>query len=248
MRKYLIAVLAVAATSLVMAASASAATDSTVESKFLPDNPGLTLTGGGLFVETTSQDTLDAGTPYNPAGPQPTPVDKVLLDFDDSFTITPSTVPQCNAFATFTATTTTQAAMKLCANTVIGGGAATICVNNGVGGCAVVPAAVTAFNGPTVGGRRTIGLLGRNDQSNVTTPLLGVLTNSALPDKGKRLTVDVPVLLGGAASLTDFTVTVNNQNYLRGQCDDGDQLWNTRALFIYTSGPNDVVTSDQACT
>jgi hypothetical protein len=249
LRKYLIAVLAVvAATSLAMAATAAAAPNSTLDTKFLPDNPGLTLENGGLFVETTTLDSTDAGTPYNPLGPQPTPTDRVILDFDDSFSLTPTAVPQCNAFATFTATTTTQAAMKACANSLIGGGAATICINNGAGGCVVAPSTVTAFNGPTISSRRTVGLLGRNDQLNISVPLIGVVKTSPLPDMGRRLDVDIPALAGGAASITDFTVTINNGKYLRGQCNDGNNTWDVRALFDYTAGPNETETTTQACT
>jgi hypothetical protein len=249
MRKYLIAILALAAaTSLVTAASALAVPDSTIEHKFVPDNPGATFDDGGLFVETTGLDSADPGTPYNPAGPQPTPTDRVLLDFDDSFALTPTAVPQCNAFATFTATTTTQAAMKACADSLIGGGAATICINNGTGGCVVAPSAVTAFNGPTISSRRTIGLLGRNDQLNITVPLIGVIKPSPIPEMGRRLEVDIPVLGGGLASITDFTVTINNGRFLRGKCDDGDNTWSVRALFDYTSGPNEIETSNQTCS
>jgi hypothetical protein len=251
MRKYLIAVVAVVATaSLAMAATAAAAPNSTLDVEFLPADPGANLSaGGGLFVETSTLDSADTGTPQNPAGPQPTPTDRVLLDFDDSLALTPTALPQCNAFATFTPTTTTQEAQKACADSVIGGGAGTICINNGVGGCVVTPATVTAFNGPTISSRRTIGLLGRNDQLNITVPLIGVIKPSPLPDFGRRLEVDIPVLApGNAAAITDFTVTVNNGKFLRGKCDDGDNTWNYRALFDYIAGPNQTVNDTQTCS
>ena len=254
-KKYLIAAMAIMALSALVAAGTAGARGpgnnlSGLDVEFNPETVSASQPSkGGLFIETTTTDSTDAGTPTSP-GVQPDGVDDVQIDFDDSITITRSTVPECSVSLIGL---TTQAAMKACGQAHLGGGSATLCAGGGGGPCSYATnntfqAVVTAFRGPGT----TILLHGRNDEASNTTILTADVKNSppGLPeDYGKRVDVPVGPILGGAASITDFTVNINNGNFIRATCDDGDTTWHYRAFFDYTAPEaNDTVTDTQTCT
>jgi hypothetical protein len=221
---------------------------STLNGSFKP-NTGLSATvptKGGLFVETTTLDDSDTGTPTAPSGPQPSPTTNVKLNLDDDLVFAPTSVPSCNANL---AGTTTQAALIACGASQIGGGVATLCVNN-AGSCLVFQAVVTAFNGPKdAQNRPTILLHGRNDATGITTVLKGTLkTSTAGADFGKVLDVPVPLIAGGSASITDFAVNVTNGTFVRATCSDTNLRLNYRAVFTYLANPSDTVNDAQVCS
>lgn len=268
MRKYFIAAMAVAALAAFAVpgtAFAVSANVSTLDAKFNPTNPGATRHKGGLLVETT---TLHAsggsGTPTLPAK-EPVPTTQVDLDFDHAITFSTNAVARC----TGSLTGTTQSGMANCVDSLIGGGYATLCAASGGPGTAcdlggspssvppapgVLNAQVTAYNGPKNGGTRgtspTVLLQSVADHTPLgptTVVLTGSLVRSPLGGEfAKRLTVPVPTIGGGAAAITDFTVGVNNGNFVRGKCDNG--TWNFRATFSYLAGGPDVDNHNQSCT
>jgi len=260
MRKYLIAamaVVAVAAFANVGTAFAVSANTSTLDVVVNPDNPGATLTKSGLFVETTTlHDNDTTGTPTSP-GMEPVPTTNVDLDFDHNIAIQSGSVPTCgNAL-----TGTTQAGMKACGDSYIGGGYATVCGSStgpGTGTCdlGVINAQVAAYNAPKNGSNQpTIKLQAVADHTVVgplTQVLVGTVKNSPLGGEfagGKRISVPVPLIppaLPGAAAITDFSVNINNNVYIKAQCH-GDTTWDYSARFAYTSGA-DTVTDSQPCT
>ena len=239
--------LAVLVASLAVAATASAAKPTaTLNLQFLPSSgvSATTPTAGGLYVETTSLDPADAGTPTNPGGPQPDPTTNVRLDFDKDFVFAPNSVTRC---ASNLANTTTQAAMLACGDSQVGGGVATLCSSNGVGGCIVGQAVVTAFNGPKVGNQSTILLHARSDAFNLTQILQGTLKNSNLgAEFGKALHAPVPLAAGGAASITDLAVNVNNGAFVKASCSDG--TWGSQARFTFNTTGSRTKSVNQTCT
>jgi hypothetical protein len=256
-KKFLGAALAlVSVTAMVgFAGTAFAANDSTLDAEWNPDSASATLfTKGGLFAELTTVVATTGGTPTNPTQ-QPVPTSTVNLDLDNSILISPGQVPECTANLSGT---TIQAALKLCGNSQIGGGTATLCAGGGAGNpCSyttdnVFQGVVTAFNAPRdASNRPQIMLHGRNDESGQTVVLTGFLRNSpnVTADYGKRLVTPVPLILGGAASITDFSVNVTNGFFARIKCDDANTTWNYSAQFIYQPGePSDTETDTQACT
>lgn len=263
MRKYLIAamaVLAVAAFANVGTAFGASANTAGLDAKFNPDNPGATLTKGGLFIETTVlHDTDTTGTPTSPTK-EPVPTTNVDLDFDHNITISAGSVPTCGAALTGT----TQQGMKACGDAYIGGGYATVCgATAGAGGTygtacdlGVLNAQIAAYNGPKNGNNQpTIRLQAVSDHTPVgplTVNLVGAVKNSPLGGEfagGKRITVPVPLIPAaapGAAAITDFSVNINNNIYLKAQCD-GDNTWDYSARSAFVAGA-DVVTAAQPCT
>jgi hypothetical protein len=268
MRKYFIAAMAVtalAAFAIPGTAFAVSPNVASLDAKFNPTNPGNVSTKGGLFVETSTLiNAAGPGTPTTPAK-EPVPTTQVDLDFDHALTFATGSVPAC----TGALTGTTQQGMRNCVNSVIGGGYATLCISStGPGGACdtggypapttpaapgVVNAQVTAYDGPSTcgtGSQACIYLQAVSDHTPLgptTQVLTGTLRNSPLGgDYQLRLTVPVPVIGGGAAAITDFSVGINNNVYIRNKCDDGS--WSYSAKFTYLSGTPDTVTAPQPCT
>jgi hypothetical protein len=265
MRKYLVAVtaLAVAVTALMTAGVALGASSNTytLDTKVNPPVASATVLGAsGLFVETS---TLAAGDPGTPTSPTlfPVPTTHVNLDLDHNVVINPAAVPVCsNAL-----TGTTQAGMKACGDSYVGGGYATICASaggpgsacgTGIGGASAgtVNAQVSAYNGPATGdpggNKPTLKLQGVADHTvagPLTTVLTGTLLNSpGVNEFGKRLSVDVPSLAGGLGAITDFSVNVNNGKFLRAKCN-GDMVWNFQTVSTDGSG-SATATNNNPCT
>jgi hypothetical protein len=260
MRKYLIAVMALAAVAAfasVGTAFGASANTSTVTGHFNPDNPGATADKGGLFIETTTLHDTDGGTPTNPTV-EPVPTTTVDLNFDGNLALAVGAVPTCGA----SLSGTTQAGMINCGASYIGGGYSTVCASSsgpgGATGCdlGVINAQVAAYNGPrNATNQPTIRLQAVADHTAVgplTVVLEGSIRNSNLGGQftgGKRVLVPVPLLppaAPGAAAITDFSVNINNSTFVKGSCGaDGD--WDYRAKFTYSAG-TDTVNDSQPCT
>jgi len=261
MRKYLIvaAALAVAVTALftVGVAYGASANNDSLSAKFNPDNPGNVNTPGGLFAELSSLHNTDStGTPTSPTV-EPVPTTNVSIDFDHAFTFKTKTVGVCNNGLTGT----TQQGMQACGDSYIGGGYATVCASGGGAGTpcgtglpantGIFNAQVSVYNGPPDGKHPTLKLQAVADHTPLgptTVPLVGTLVKSKAGGEfagGKRLDVPVPVLGGGLAALTDFSVNINNGSYVTAACDNG--TWNIQSTSTDAGGSQtDVV--NQPCT
>jgi hypothetical protein len=232
---------------------------SSLDAKFNPPSTGAAFTKGGLFVETSTQKTGDPNPATNPSE-FPSPTTLADVDFDQNIKFTPAAVPSCTADLTGDST---QAAMKACGDSAVGGGYATVCGNStgtpgGACDLGVLKAQITAFNGPHNGGPGgnlpTILLHSRTDISPVgpiTVVLVGSLKNSPLGGEfGKRLDVPVPLIppaAPGLAAITDFAVNVNSGTFVQAKCT-GDDTWNFSATLKYNNNKKDTVTKDQACS
>ncbi len=150
--------------------------------------------------------------------------------------------------------TTTQSAIQLCKSSQVGGGKATACL-----GAAGVPCSsklaflVTAFNGPSKGGKPTIILHSRNDQFQLTTVLTGTLD-----PKKNILNVPIPASVYSVATITDFQTTVGKTykakvgkkkkkyNYVSAICKKGK--YTLKGAFSYVgSDPVDNVSTTTPC-
>lgn len=257
MRKYLMIVAAVAVSAALMNVGTAFGVSpniATVDGHFNPDNPGATYTKGGLFVETNQ---MYAGDPNAPDGTNPTlkpeRTDEVRISFDKNMKFNVGQVPTCSDPLTGSA----QDGMKACGDSYIGGGYATLCVASGAAGTAcnlgVVNAVVSAYNGPVVGGFPTIKLQARADHT-IAGPVTSVLTGTlepALPVSNpydKMLRVAIPPAGGGAASITQFALNVNNGSFVQAKCTNPDNDWDFRGYFHDVSPGSQTDTDFQPCT
>ncbi len=261
MRKHL--ALATAA-ALVLAATAIAPaapptnSESKLKARISPSKlPKKRFRNASLFVETSTVNPNDPGTPRNPAT-RPEPTTHVVIDFDDDGTVRPGAVATCKvsdaAFQSFTGTIAQ--ARRMCGRkSVLGTGDATVCLAGATGAACggVNPperADVIAFNGQPKAGKPTVYLYakGTGDISMIGQEITGTIKRSPLGrDYGKRLDVPVPPLGGGIGALTDFRVTVSKGSYIRARCHDRNHRLNARARFTYNDGTSEVVRSKQRC-
>jgi hypothetical protein len=254
MRKYLTAVMAVALVACVAnvgTAFAAAPDKTTFDGEINASNPGATFTNSGLFAEATTLLNADPGTPTNPTV-EPVPGALADVSFDHNIRFAPTSVPVCNNALSGT----TQAGMKACGNSYVGGGYATLCAASGGPGTAcdlgVLNAQVSAYNGPP-NPQPTILMQGVSDHTPIG-PLTVVLTGTLKPASlggefagGKHLVVPIPLLASGAAALTDFSVNINNGKYVQAKCD-GDNAWQYSAKSTFVSGTPRTATDSQPCT
>ena len=252
MRKYLVAVAALSAVvALGLTATAFGASPNTSAetAKFNPDNPGGTVTKGGMFVETSTLLTGDPGTPTTPTV-EPVPTTNVVLHFDKTIKFNLNAVPSCGDALSGS----TQDGMKACSASYVGGGYATICGATGGPGTTcdlgVLNAQIAAYKGVD---SSQLLIQGRSDHTPVgpfTTVLTGTLSYSPLGgqfDGGKRIVVPVSLLFAGGAAITDLAVTVNNASIVKASCS-GDMDWDYKANFTYADSSTSSDASSQPCT
>lgn len=254
MRKFFIGAMALCI-SLVAASSALADNNnSTLTGKFSPAKVSASrFTQGSLFIETTTVDAGDSGTPAAPTI-FPTPTSNVIINFDNSLKFTTKGLAKCTANL---AGTTTAQAQTACPTSQVGTGSANVCINNGTGGCVNFTAVVTAFNGDkSLAGNPTIILHSRVDALSSTTILTGELIDSTKgADYGKALDVPVPAIAGGGGAITDFKTTVkknysaggHTHHYVSAMCDDGNKVWNYSSVFTYSDAGTDPASDTQTC-
>jgi hypothetical protein len=251
MRKHLIWVLALAVG--LSTAGVAYATDSTgsdfsgLVTKVSPSKQSKTKFGkASLFVETTTLSNTNPGTPTSP-GNVPVATTNVKLTFDKQLKFTTNGLAQCK---TSLENTTTQSAIQLCKSSQVGGGSATACLGAAGTLCtSKLPFVVTAFNGPSKGGKPTIILHSRNNQFQLTTILQGTLD-----PKSNVLNVPIPDSVSSVATITDFKTTVGKTyksgskkfNYVSAKCSKGK--YTLKGAFSYKNGdPVDNVSTTTPC-
>lgn len=200
--------------------------------------------GVKLFVETSTLDNANPGTPTSP-GNVPVATNDVKLKFDKDLKFTSKGLAQCDANKISQATT--QQALSICGKAKVGGGSATACIGAAGQPCtAHVPFVVTAFNGKKQGKKSQIVLHSRNDSLNLTTTLIGTLN-----PKSNVLDVPVPAL---PATITDFKTTVKKgfkvkgkkHNYAAAKCSH--KKLTVKGTFSYVNGdPADHPTASAKC-
>jgi hypothetical protein len=255
MRTYLVlAAAAVAGLAVSAAALAGETVQSGVKQTFdanvkpgkLPANDfqgvGVKVSVEGCFVDPGTEDCSQTAVPANPDAK------RVLIILDrknmalntteaKKCKIQGSAEQQANALASLPP----DQAKKACGNgSVIGRGNAAA---QSVGADRTeIPAEVTAFNGKPKGGKPTILLHAFSEEANTGTVPLGVV-------KAKnKIDISVDPLLGGAARLRSFTVTLKKDDYVQASCPDKKIANSSKWQYRDVPGETITVRDSQKCT
>jgi hypothetical protein len=105
-----------------------------------------------------------------------------------------------------------------------------------------IPAQVTAFNGKPKGGKPTILLHAFSNEANTGTVPVGVVKAR------NKIDISVDPLLGGAARLREFTVTIKKDDYVQGSCPDKKISNTSKWQFRDVPGETITVKDTQNCT
>ena len=238
---------AISVAGVAMAADGTGTDFSQLKQGVSPSKQSATKFGkASLAVETSTLSNTNPGTPTSP-GNVPVATTNVKLTFDKQIKFTTKKLPQCKVSLE---QTTTQAALQLCKSSKVGGGAATACLGKAGTACTgKIAFVVTAFNGPTKGGKPTIILHSRNNQLQLTTILTG-----KLDPKTNVLNVPIPASVYTLATITDFKTTVGRTykakgkkyNYVSAKCSKGK--YKLKGQFKYFGGdPADNVSTTTPC-
>ncbi len=241
MRKRLtIALIGAAVAALVAAAGATAVLTA-------PDGNtqevGISFKPKKLSKTTPTPVTLDVltktGSTTDPNG-KPVPVTEAIIDFDKGATIESKGYPTCEASKI--ENVTTEVGLENCKKAKIGGGSA-IALLPTAKGAAPENLTVTAFNGKPQGGKPVV-LLQAYGQApvQVTQVLTGVVSKYNKEGYGPRLTVAVPLIVGGGGALTEFQTSIfkkysykgKQRSYVSAVCKT--KKLKGRAKFVYLDG------------
>jgi len=190
----------------------------------------------------------------------------VTLLFDNDFSITPGTIPNCaqadvagktipQAYAACGPAAPTPAGKRayLSPANTISGRTSTAPPSN-YGGCTMV------FKGPTANqvilyarvtlvanSNPTCTTPSGSSAGNVTVTLIGTIANAGVAGYGKKLTV--PGIDGLALPLDDFYATIQRGSYFRARCPAGTNPWKMRGTFLYSGAgnPTDNYNATAAC-
>lgn len=172
-------------------------------------------------------------------GERPTPLQRVIIDFDRDGRLTPGGLPECPAERLLAASV--EQARRLCGAALVGTGRLKALVQ--VGPVAVpTGSALSLFNGPRLGGEPTVTV---HAQTAVPTPETYAF---AVPIKRRggayryRAVVDLPPLAGGLGSVAHIDLRVERRFYADGlrrsytaaRCGDG--VVGTRGQFKFSDG------------
>ena len=247
MRKHLIWVLGlVAAIGCIGPGFASAFTttqhiDGNVTPKKLPKHDKVPI---ALFTDVFA-------TTDNPNGiPSPATLGKVDYDKDQGYY--QKGLDTCNPNQ-FTAATTSQQAKDACPDSQIGDGSANVLIPTGPATPPLnVKAVITVFNGA----HKTILLHTYNSLSGAQTLVgqLGPPDAAAGKKFGRTLTVQIPPLAGGSASIQEFNATVKKTYRYKGKkrsvftakCGP-DKKFNFQARFTFQDGTSSTGTDVHKC-
>ncbi|MGI8726255.1 MAG: hypothetical protein ACR2K6_01050 [Solirubrobacterales bacterium] len=200
----------------------------------------------------------------NEPGNVPDPAERVVLNYDDGFSINGKKFPKCKK--DLEGTTDQQAQRnKVCGKAQVGEGSATVLLPNASGGATQVAAVVTAFNGPksqASNGAKGQGFILHTylPDFGLTTILPGVISGSKLGggDFGQALNVDVPPLAGGAGGIETFQANIKARifkrikgkrkrfDYVTGKCNE--KTLDVSGKFEYQNSPNIIVADSVVCT
>jgi hypothetical protein len=203
---------------------------------------GAKISVEGCFVDPGTEECSQTAVPANPDASRV----QIILD-RKNVVLNTSEAKQCKVQggaeqqANTLATLPPDQAKQACGNgSVVGRGNATA---QSVGEDRTeIPADVTVFNGKKKGGKPTILLHAFSEEANTGTVPLGVV-------KAKnKIDISVDPLLGGAARLREFTVTIKKDEYVQGSCPDKKINNNSKWQFRDVPGETITVKDSQKCT
>jgi hypothetical protein len=182
----------------------------------------------------------------------PVPAVSAVVDFDQNTKLFTKGVPTCEAVKL--QNVSTEIALRECGKAKIGSGSATALIPVGTTVFSE-PTVVTAFNGVPQGGKPVVLLHTYGVEPVQTTLVLsGVITRYDKQGYGPRLTVSIPLLVGGTGALTEFETSIGKTFHYKGQkrsyvtAECRKSPLKSRGTFTYLDGQSLTATSTQACT
>ncbi len=213
---------------------ARASTDNAaaLASQFFPSvTPKNTFVRGSLDVHVSSLDATDPGTPTAPTV-FPAPIDELKVTFDHQFKLHPKAAPVCKA--RLIATSTDQARALCPPGSNVGIGQATLCIDNGSGGCLVYGFDADLFNGRKTGHVRLHLWNGDLQITIVDKGRIGqALKGSADFVGGPQLDFPIGRLVNGTFAITDLDLLVQHGGYVKAKCQGSDSSWDAKAKLAY---------------
>jgi hypothetical protein len=252
-RPFLIAAIAVLATSIAAAAAVAGPVVSgpngntqLIDSQIKPQKLSKKqFTLGTLKVRTlTTSTTAPNGVPV--------PAVHATIDFDRNAKLYTKGLATCNSARLLNQST--ENALRACGKAKIGSGEATALLP--VGPTVYnVEQTVTAFNGVPKGGKPVVILHTYGTTPIVVTlVLVGTVSNYNKEGYGPRLDLDIPLIAGGTGALKEFKVTINKKwrfkgvkrSFISAKCPNSRKL-KTRGKFTFRDGESLTAFSTQRC-
>jgi hypothetical protein len=200
-----------------------------------------------ITLEVTTRTTSTT----NPSG-VPVPAVKAIIDFDRNTAIFSRGYPTCATGKIVN--TSTENALQACRRAKIGGGKARALIQLG-SQVFVEDLVVTAFNGQPKG-RKPVVLLHSYGRAPVQTTavLVGAVSRYDKEGYGPRLSLNIPLIAGGAGALTDFNTSIFKRfaykgvkrSYVTAMCK-GKRL-KSRGEFVFRDGESLTPRVTQRCT
>jgi hypothetical protein len=218
MRRHLVLLFALASAAVIGAAAIATAASSNTNQATVNVKPSKLSKTKFKPVKKVTFDvsTVKNGDPGSPSHPTlfPSPAKETDVAFDSDFKFNAKGLATCAA-SKLNGTTASQA-RAACGKAIVGSGSGTACASNGAGGCAlVVPVSVLGFNAKPKGGNPGIVFWTNNAVTGETT-ISGVIKKTSGKYK-HRLNAKVPLLGGGAGSITDFKFNVTRKFIYKSQ-------------------------------
>lgn len=183
----------------------------------------------------------------------PVPSTKEVFDFDKSVAVYAKGLPVCKLSQI--ANATSDEAQKACGPAKIGSGNATAALPLGGDEVVLAPGKVLIFNGPPKGGMPTVLL---HSYATVPAPqtlvLTGTYSHFNKQGYGLRLSIPIPPLAGGVASMTKSLTVFNRKWTYKGQkrsyftalCKSGKLK--SRASYEYQDHQKSEIPVSHSCT
>jgi hypothetical protein len=176
--------------------------------------------------------------PTSPSG-IPSHAVRALINFDDDIDVDFRLKGLGKCAPTAIATLPTAQAKAACPRAIVGGGSAKVRIEWPV--FLELRATVTAFNAtrePGTGRPRIIIHGWQADTARVTQSVVVFKKSSAGADYGMLLDMNIPLLLDGAAAMTDFRLTIGNgyqKGFVSARCHDTNRRINMKTRYYFAN-------------
>lgn len=165
---------------------------------------------------------------------------RALINFDDDIDVDFRLKGLGKCAPTAIATLPTAQAKATCPRAIVGGGSAKVRIELGET-FSELPATVTAFNAtrePGTGRPRIIIHGWQATTARVTQSVAVFKKSGAGADYGMLLDMNIPLLLDGAAAMTDFRLTIGNgykRRFVSARCHDSNRRIDMKTRYYFAN-------------